>query len=151
MKPYADANFFTRLYLPLPESVAADRLAQNRATDFTLPITWLLRCEVVNALEQSVFISRSDGPRISREEASAAQAAFHEDIQSRQFFAPAELPLTEWWRTFEDLALRHTAKRGFRTYDILHVAAALCLGCDTFWTFERKSRDLARLEGLGTN
>jgi predicted nucleic acid-binding protein len=62
-----------------------------------------------------------------------------------------ELSSSEWRIVFEELSLRHSAKKGFRTYDILHVAAALCLGCDTFWSFDRKSRDLARLEGLATN
>ena len=49
---------------------------------------------------------------------------------------------------FEDLALRYTAKHGFRTYDILHVAAALVLKCQTFWSFDKKASKLAKLEGL---
>jgi predicted nucleic acid-binding protein len=49
---------------------------------------------------------------------------------------------------FEELALRHTAKHGFRTYDLLHVASALLLRCDTFWSFDPKASKLAALEGL---
>jgi predicted nucleic acid-binding protein len=46
---------------------------------------------------------------------------------------------------------RHTIKRGFRAYDIMHVAAALLLGCDTFWSFDAKAKKLAELEGLKVN
>ncbi len=52
---------------------------------------------------------------------------------------------------FDRLSYRHTAKHGFRTYDILHVASALLLGCDTFWSFDVKALKLAKLEGLTTN
>jgi predicted nucleic acid-binding protein len=52
---------------------------------------------------------------------------------------------------FESLALRHTARHGFRTYDLLHVASALVLGCTTFWSFDERARRLARLEGFQTN
>ena len=48
----------------------------------------------------------------------------------------------------EQLSLRHTARRGFRTYDLLHVASALLLGCDSFLSFDEKASQLAKLEGL---
>jgi predicted nucleic acid-binding protein len=41
-----------------------------------------------------------------------------------------------------------TARLGFRTYDLLHVASALVLGCDTFWSFDERTRNLARREEL---
>ena len=49
---------------------------------------------------------------------------------------------------FEELALRQTAQHGFRTYDLLHVASALILFCDTFWSFDPKASRLAAKEGL---
>jgi hypothetical protein len=48
----------------------------------------------------------------------------------------------------EDTALRHTARNGFRTYDILHVAAATILECDTFFSFDVRAKKRAKLEGL---
>jgi predicted nucleic acid-binding protein len=39
----------------------------------------------------------------------------------------------------------------FRTYDLFHVASALVLRCDTFWSFDAKARKLAQFEGLTTN
>lgn len=49
---------------------------------------------------------------------------------------------------FEEIALRHTARHGFRAYDIMHVAAALVLKCQSFWSFRKKACKLAKLEGL---
>jgi hypothetical protein len=51
MKPYADTNFFTRIYLSLPESAQADRLAELAKSKEapSLPITWLHRMELANA------------------------------------------------------------------------------------------------------
>ena len=65
--------------------------------------------------------------------------------------APADLDLALLEEAFHTLAHRHTARHGFRTYDILHVATALLLGCDTFWSFDAKAKKLAKLEGLKTN
>ena len=49
---------------------------------------------------------------------------------------------------FEEVSLRQTARRGFRVYDVIHVASALLLKCDTFWSFDAKACRLADLEGL---
>ncbi|MFN0075350.1 MAG: hypothetical protein ACKVY0_02635 [Prosthecobacter sp.] len=65
-----------------------------------------------------------------------------------EFVRPAQVPYSRLKERFEELALRHTAKHGFRTYDLLHVVSAQLLGCDTFWSFDLKARDLAVLEGL---
>jgi len=46
------------------------------------------------------------------------------------------------------LSRRHTAGHGNRTDDILHSASALELGCDEFWTFDRRAAKLAEREGL---
>ena len=151
MSPYADTNLFTRLYLPLPESAAADRLVDlarlGRASP--LPVTWLLRLELVNAFQLHVFASRSHRQtRITREQAAAAHATFRGDLRHPTFLRQTELSLLDLELQFEELALRYTASRGFRTYDLIHVASALLLRCDTFWTFDPKASQLASLEGL---
>src|SRR5688572_23997575 len=73
-------------------------------------------------------------------------------MQAAQAEGHAPLPVTWLHRLkitqFEELALRHTAKHGFRTYDLIHVASALVLRCDTFWSFDPKASKLASLEGL---
>jgi hypothetical protein len=42
------------------------------------------------------------------------------------------LEATHVEKKFEELSLRRTTRHGFRTYDLLHVASALLLGCDIF-------------------
>lgn len=151
MKPYPDTNFLTRLYLPLPDSEAADRLLEEAKTARVspLPVTWLHRIETVNAFQLSVFVGRQAGQtRVTPEQAAGAWAGFGEDLREGTFLRAVPLALEEVERQFEELALRHTAKHGFRTYDLLHVASALALECDTFWSFDPKASKLARLEGL---
>ena len=154
MIPYADSNFFPRLYFAWDEdSEEAITLVKQLedAPGERLPMTRLHRLEVMNALELHVFQSRTIGQvRITREFAAAAQATFREDCREQSFLRlcmPAEAAVD---RQYEELVLRHTAGRGFRTYDLLHVAQALILGCDTFWSFDEKSNALATLEGLTT-
>jgi predicted nucleic acid-binding protein len=46
------------------------------------------------------------------------------------------------------LARRHTAKAGTRSLDILHVASAILLRPDIFYSFDERQRKLAAAEGL---
>ena len=153
MKPYPDTNFLTRLYLALPDSEKADQLLEQAKTGSVaaLPVTWLHRVETVNAFQLSVFVGGLSGQtRVTAEQAASALAGFREDIRTSVFFRAAPLSLEKLEHEFEELALRHTAKHGFRTYDLLHVASALVLECDTFWSFDPKASKLAQLEGMNT-
>lgn len=151
MKPYADTNFFTRVYLDLPESDQADRLlAAARSGDSSpVPVTWLHQMELVNAFEFSVWLGKQGGhPVVSPQQAAVALATFHEDLAARTFLRVARPDLPALETMFEETALRHTARHGFRTYDILHVVSARLLGCDQFFSFDQRARKLAALEGL---
>jgi hypothetical protein len=46
------------------------------------------------------------------------------------------------------IARQRTPQLGTRTLDILHVASAMELKTDMFYTFDRKQEELARAEGL---
>ena len=151
MKPYADTNFYTRFYLGLPEHRQAVKLLEEarRREAALLPITWLHRVEVINAIQLHVFAARAVGQsRITPEQAAAAQVNFRADLEAAQFLDQVSLPLGTIEAQFESLALRHTARHGFRTYDLLHVSAAILLQSDTFWSFDPKAQHLAELEGL---
>lgn len=153
MKPYPDTNFFTRLYLALPDSGEADRLLEQAMAGGAeaMPVTWLHRVETANAFQLSVFVGRLPGQtHVTAEQAASAWAGFCEDLRAGAFFRAVPLAMEKLEREFEELALRHTAKHGFRTYDLLHVASARVLGCDTFWSFDPRASKLARLEGLTT-
>ncbi len=152
MIPYADSNFFSRLYFELDDGsaeVASLMRAVSRGSAERLPITRLHRLEVMNALEMHVFQARQLGQsQVTREAAAVAQATFREDCAAAVAVRSAEPAQREVDRVYEELVLRHTASRGFRTYDLLHVAQALALECDAFWSFDAKANVLAALEGL---
>ena len=151
MKPYADTNFFSRLYLPLVGSEEAARLMARAQAEASppLPVSWLHRLETINAFQLYVFTGEARGQtRVTAEQAAAAHAIFRTDLSAPTFLRPVRLELPELEIQFEELALWHTAKHGFRTYDLLHVASALVLACDTFWSFDPKASKLAALEGL---
>lgn len=154
MKAYLDANFLVRLYLEAHGGEEARQSLQSSEVRkaWPLPVSTLTRMEVANALQRTVFESRTGGKRsVTAEIATVAEADFSDDLKSAVFIHSAHLSLEDLESQFADLVARHTAKHGFRTYDILHVASALHLGCDTFWSFDAKALKLAHLEGLKTN
>ena len=154
MIPYADTNCFTRLYLELDGAEKARRWVDEAVLHSAppLPVTWVTELELINAFQRCVFVARSEGRlRVMPEFADAAQAEFRGALATGEFVRPAQVPYSRLKQQFEELALRHTAKHGFRTNDVLHVASALILGCDTFWSFDTKARKLAELEGLKVN
>jgi predicted nucleic acid-binding protein len=151
MTLYADTIFFTRIYLQLDDTKVALQLFEKMRQENRqpVPVTWLHRIEFVNALQLHVFTSRQSGQTfISPEQAALAFANFRDDLKSQSFIRNAIVPVSELEKQFEELSLRYTARHGFRTYDLLHVASALALKCDTFWSFDPKAAKLAALEGL---
>lgn len=150
MRTYADTNFFPRLYLPLKESAeTAATLEKGQEQKLgTLPVTWLHQVEVANAFQFYVFTGKSGGQRITQEQAAAAYATFQHDVLTAIFLEKTFLNLERLEAQAIEISLRHTAKLGFRTYDILHVCSALQLNCDQFWSFDPKACKLAALEGL---
>jgi predicted nucleic acid-binding protein len=47
-----------------------------------------------------------------------------------------------------DLARRYGSKLGVRTLDSLHVACALELKAERFWTFDERQAKLAKAQGM---
>ncbi|HEV2394655.1 MAG TPA: type II toxin-antitoxin system VapC family toxin [Verrucomicrobiae bacterium] len=153
MKPYADTNFFTRYYLEVPDSEGLGGLAEaaGRSGAGALPVSWFLRMEICNALQLCLFRARDfRQAHVTAEQVSAAMACLREDLKRGALLRAVVLAVSDLEGQFEELSLRHTAKHGFRTYDLVHVASALLLGCDTFWSFDSKATRLAALEGLET-
>jgi predicted nucleic acid-binding protein len=154
MRVYADTNFFTNVWATLMHSEEAQSLLTVLLNEREqLPVTWLVRVEFTNALQRLVYESRhgTQSVHLSPEAALLARAQFEDEMQAGDLLKRQAMNGEELENAFDTLAFRHTARHGFRTYDILHVASALLLGCDTFWSFDTKARKLAELEGLRTN
>lgn len=154
MKSYVDANFLVRMYLELPGCEAAVKLLNTRSArrDWPYPVTRLLRFEVVNALQRMVFETRTGGGwRVTPESAAIAFSDFELDLGEEQFLVPTSLTLEDIEVEYDSLVARYTAKEGFRTYDVIHVAAARIMNCERFLSFDEKAKALAKLAGLKTN
>ncbi len=152
MKPYPDSNFLVRVCMAVEAFNDTLELLQTLPEQVVMPVTWLAELEVCNAIERYRFEAHSGSSlHISAELTAVAHTTFSEYLAARSSFARALVDASTLKAIFTNLTLRHTAKHGFRTYDILHVASALALGCDTFWSFNAKAKKLAKLEGLKTN
>jgi predicted nucleic acid-binding protein len=151
MSLYCDTNLLIRLYVDLPESATVlHRLGQyRRRGEAKIPVTWLHQLETFNAFEQLVFLTRQGGGmRMTPEKIAVAAAQFEDDIAAGYGLESTPLLAHELIKQTRALAQRHTAKHGFRAYDVAHVATALILDCDEFWSFDAKASQLAALEGL---
>jgi predicted nucleic acid-binding protein len=142
LKIYADSSFLVSLYSADTNWAAAARtMAVFRGECL---ITTLGEFEAVN-----IF-----GLRVFRREVSVAQAHsslmdFEKDLRDG---IPQLRGLPE--RAFErarQLSQQTTAKIGIRTADVLHVAAALELGADHLYSFDRTQRKLAQTVHLKLN
>ena len=140
MSIYADTSFLVSLYVPDQHSSEAERrMALN-------PSVWLTPLHVaewIHAIEQQVFRRA-----ISRSEADLAHEAFHHH-RDRSVWVEVALPESAL-DLCARLARRYGARFGLRTLDTLHVASALELKAQRFWTFDERQRKLARAVKLKT-
>ena len=147
MRAYVDANFLVRLYLELPGCEEAVNWLSTRSgrRAWPCPVTWLLRYEVTNAFQRMVFESRNSHQwRVTPESAAMALDDFEQDLADGQFLAQSPLTLEDIEPEYRSLVMRYTPKHGFRTYDVLHVAAALAMGCNKFLSFDEKAKSLSQ-------
>jgi predicted nucleic acid-binding protein len=79
-------------------------------------------------------------------EARAIEENFTHDLQTG-IWRWEDLPAETWARTRE-LARRYGPSLGCRALDALHVASALALAADTYYTFDKDQAKLARAAGL---
>lgn len=135
---YADTSFFVSLYLSDRHTAEAERRLTLR------PALWMTPLHVAewtHAVEQHVFRKA-----ISRTEADHLRQRF-EEHRARGLWKETALPD----RAFDvctQLAQRHAARLGVRTLDTLHVATALELKAERFWTFDQRQEKLAQAAGL---
>lgn len=142
MKIYADTSFLVSLYsLDANSAVAAHTMQASPGNRF---LTTLGELEVVNALELRIF----------RKEISPAQAQSSlEDFEKhlREGVFQIRGFVDTFFERARQLSRQTTAKLGTRTADLLHVAAALELGADYLYSFDRQQRKLAQTVRLKLN
>ena len=140
MTGYADTSFLVSLYTPDANSFRAAELMGAKPSLLLTPFGEL---ELLNALELRAFRKE-----LSRREVRRARGAFESDRDSGIFtLQPVPILLYE---IADRISRRRTFKLGARTLDILHVASALALKAETFYTFDERQRRLAGAEGIRT-
>jgi len=87
--------------------------------------------------------------KLSPDAAARAWTEFQQDCAAG-IWMPVDVSRRAW-ETCIDLARRHGPTLGVRTLDSLHVACALELKAQHFWTFDERQARLAQAVGLDTN
>jgi predicted nucleic acid-binding protein len=135
---YADSSFLVSVYVESRHSPATEALLLSRPEVYVTPF---LLAEWAHAIAGQIFRGQ-----MSLSTAQQAGLAFENDRKTGVW---REAPVPE--RAFDlcaDLARRYGVKLGVRTLDSLHVACALELKADRFWTFDERQSKLAKAEGL---
>jgi len=140
LKVCADTSFLVSLYATEVHSPEAQRRIALRPSIYVTPLN---QTEVMHAFFNQVFRSK-----IAISEARLAWSQFSADC-ARGLWTLVDLPVNSW-QTCVDLGQRHGATLGNRTLDSLHVACALELKAQKFWTFDERQARLAEAAGLDT-
>jgi predicted nucleic acid-binding protein len=106
-------------------------------------ISPLNRSELTQAICQNAYRGR-----FSDAEAKRARVEFLNDCAGG-IWTSVEFP-EKAWETCIRLAESYGFKLGMRTLDSLHVACALELKADQFWTFDERQARLAEAAGIST-
>jgi predicted nucleic acid-binding protein len=137
---YVDTSFVVSVYLTDDHSAEARQRMASRPRCWLTP---LHRAEWAHAVERHIFLGR-----LSSREAQQLYMNFDQDRAGRVWVEVSFPELA--FEVCAQLARRHAARLGSRTLDALHVACALELKAERFWTFNEPQAKLARAEGLKT-
>ena len=142
MNIYFDTSFLISLYsLDINSGAAAHAMQGSRGSRF---VSTLGELEVVNALGLRVFRKQ-----VSPTHAESSLGDFEQDLQNGIFQLR---PLSDLvFERARQLSRQTTARFGTRTADILHVAAALELGAEFLYSFDKQQRKLAKAVQLKVN
>jgi predicted nucleic acid-binding protein len=137
----ADSSFLVSCYVDDAHSIEADR---RMSLSNRVLVTPLNEAEVAHAIHQYVFRGK-----LPHAEAQQAWITFHRDCADG-VLAKCALPEAVWVLSIH-LAQLYGPTLGVRTLDSLHVACALELKAERFWTFDDRQARLAEAVGLDTS
>lgn len=139
MTSYADTSFLVSLYILDANSAAA--AARMRRAALPILVTAFGEVELLNAISLRAFRKELVPSKVR-----ATQALVRRDIADGVLLLKPVAAIV--YERAKQMARRRTPVLGTRTLDILHVASAVVLQADTFYTFDQNQARLARVEGL---
>lgn len=139
MSAYADTSFLVSVYVIDAHTPKA--LPLIRSASLPLLATALTEFELENAIWQYQFRRELTGSDVK-----ACIGAFRKDLANSLFdMKPFG---AEMFRRASLISASQTPRLGTRALDVLHVATAIVLGAQDFYTFDRSQAKLADAEGL---
>jgi predicted nucleic acid-binding protein len=135
---YADSSFFVSLYITDSHTPQVLRLLSRHPRVWFTP---LHEAEISHAIAQHVFRGQ-----ITEDHATRTYQRLSRHL-SADVWAITGFPDAAFTKGAA-LARTHVARLGTRTLDSLHVAAALELKAERFWTFDERQAKLAKAAGL---
>jgi predicted nucleic acid-binding protein len=140
MNAYADTGFVVTLYkLEITSERAAALMAKQTQS---VRMSQLGELEFTNALQLAVFRKE-----LTPRQAMLKKRLFQEDV-ANGIFTILPVPAATLFAKTAELADRHSARLGTRSLDLMHIAAALLLGAETFLSFDERQLKAAKAEGL---
>jgi predicted nucleic acid-binding protein len=139
LSAYADTSFLFSVYVV--DSNTAKALPLIRCASFPLLATPITEFELENAIYQRQFRRE-----LTSGEIKASIGSFRKDVTNSLFdMKPFS---AEMLRKASLISARQTPRFGTRPLDVLHVASAIVLRAEDFYTFDQTQAKLANAEGL---
>ena len=140
MSACVDTSLLVSLYTQDSNSETAAISFQELAD--VVVVTPFAEAEFVNTIELRVF--RKD---ITSAQAERSLREFQKDLDAGLFLLARPVPPHAYERA-QLLSRRHTRQIGVRGMDVIHVAIALELKAEVFFTFDKNQANLAKRAGL---
>jgi predicted nucleic acid-binding protein len=139
LSAYADTSFLVSVYVADAHTPKA--LPLICSAPIPLLATALTEFELENAIWQYQFRRE-----LTDSDVKACIGAFRKDLAN--FLFDVKPFGAEMLRKASLISARQTPRLGTRALDVLHVASAIVLGAQDFYTFDRNQAKLADAEGL---
>ena len=137
---YVDTSVIVKLYIRETYSrEASDWISANNEA---IPKTIFHELEFTNAIRLKQFRNE-----MSNREAGIVFQRFNKHEKDSIFYHPQMNWSDAFTRSLE-LSKTHTKTIGSRSLDVIHVASALTMGANRFFTFDEKQSQLASAAGL---
>ena len=140
MKPFADASFLVSFCAKDEHSGKAKAWwRKNMQPMFTSRLALFEAENTIRVMRVAGRLSKADEHR-GLEELKRAQL--------EGFIELWEVPVRRLYPSARRLSQHHTTDRGYGAMDILHVASAQDMQCDSLLSFDEPQREPAKAEGL---